>query len=392
MTYTSIIDKLVIFFNLLKNSYFLLIFIGIFIVSIFLKKTNKIDSKKFFLIITLSLFGTFLAVILKNYKILSNTFDNFLDIIFTNIYFPSIYVYLFIIISTYVITIITLFNKRISKISKTANYSMALILNILLILILNIIAKDKIDIFATSSMYTNLNLVAMLELSINIYILWLIVISAIYIINNVTNIVTIRRENRKLVKDPVILEDTIIPSKLESDYAKETTNPIQEPPKPIILNQETSKDTDSLTSFSTLVSKTVEQELQQEESITQPKFINHSIIDQIKENTTTPQESIYDFVRPTNIEEKQVATPSISPILSQILQNTLPMQDEKPIISNDKFTLNDYKTFSKMLKETIKMNNRTTLKVDDMLDSNLLIKFGYEDYSLYQRMLKSFIN
>jgi len=392
MTYLSIIDKLMILFNLLKESIFLLIFIGILIFSVVLRVLGKINNKKLFAIIILSLFGTFLAVLLMNYDILSKTFDNFLDIIFTNIYFPSIYVYLFIIISSYVIVIVTLLNRKISRINRIANYVMAFILNFILVINLNIIAEEKIDIFSTSSMYTNINLVSMLELSMNVYILWIVVVSAVFIINQLTDIILVKRESRKLVVGPAIIEGASLEVKedvLEERCEDIVSSPVVEYTEPTILNIEDTTDK----VVENVISTIVEEELKQEENVVvQPKFINTAMIKEIQEKIENPLSNSFTFNQYAKVEEKKKETPVINPILNQILNNTLPLQREEVKITSETFTLNDYKLFSKMLKEAIKMNNCTTLNVRDMLNINLLNKFSYEEYSLFQRMLKSYTN
>jgi hypothetical protein len=392
MTYLSIIDKLMILLSLLKESILVLVFIGIIVFAIILKILKKISNKKLLIIITLSLIGAFLAVILSNYSILSKTFDNFLDIFFTNIYFPSIYIYLFMIFSTYIITIVTIIDKKIPKITKISNYSMSLIINIILILNLNIIAKDKIDIFSTSSLYTNINLVSMLELSTNIYILWMVVISAIYIINHITGLVIEKKELKELLASS---NKEMGEVKLAEENRLTAIVPEVPSINSPIINIENNQD----------ISSTVEQELELEiaNQELEPKYINNNAIDQIKNNISsnennkpiideqpivTPNKFTFnEYVKkPNSIAE----TTDVNSILNNIFNNTLPLQKETK--KEEHYSLNDYKTFSKMLKELVKMNNRTTLNINDMLSLNLLNKFSYEEYSLFKKMLKSFTN
>lgn len=392
MTYLSILDKLIIFFNLLKESSSLLIFVGIIVVSIVLRVLGKINNKKLFYIIILSLFGTFFLVFLMNYEILSKTFDNFWNVIFTNIYFPSIYVYLFMIISTYVITIVTFFQKKISRFNKIINYSMSFLLNLLLLLNLNIIAKDKIDIFSTSSLYTNINLVSMLELSMNIYILWMIIVSANYIIHHVTEFIIIKKENKNLEASPVKLVSNAFKKKVEDYGIQPNSHPLESNlsiSSPIQV-ETLSNDSVSMNSLVNMVTDTDSLEIKEEEIVSyEPKFINSTVVEQVSDDTESA--SLYTFNQYVHKENKNVE-PVVNSILDQILNNTLPLQKEEIVNKKETFTLNDYKTFSKMLKEVIKMNNHSTLNMRDMLNSELLVKFGYEDYSLFQRMLHSYMN
>ena len=386
MTYLSILDKLKIFISLLISSSYLLVFIGVLILIVILRFTKKINGKKASLMICLSLVLTFLGVILTNYDILSKTFDNFIDIIFTNIYFPSIYVYLFMIISTYIISIVSAFSRRMPKVYKNINYFMAFILNFFLVINLNVIANDKIDIFSDSSMYTNINLVSMLELSMNIYILWLIAIVGVYAVNHITEFIIIHKGNKTLEENPVSLEVNSLELNLE-----EPTQEVKDEFKvnPVLLCDSGDKSL----SVSEVVNTEIEKEITpslSESVIEVPKFINNNVIEEISKNTNNNENKIndnsYTFNQYVHIEPKRV----VNPILDQILQNALPLQEDANK-NSDKFTLNDYKLFSKMLKEVLRMHMGSTIKINDLMDADLLVKFGHEDYSLYQKMLKSFI-
>ena len=386
MTYLSILDKLKIFISLLISSSYLLVFIGVLILIAILRLTKKINGKKASLMICLSLVLTFLGVILTNYDILSKTFDNFIDIIFTNIYFPSIYVYLFMIISTYIISIVSAFSRRMPKVYKNINYFMAFILNFFLVINLNVIANDKIDIFSDSSMYTNINLVSMLELSMNIYILWLIAIVGVYAVNHITEFIVIHKGNKTLEENPTSLEVNSLELNLE-----EPTQEVKDEFKvnPVLLCDSEDKSL----SVSEVVNTEIEKEITpslSESVIEVPKFINNNVIEEISKNTNNKENRIsdnsYTFNQYVHIEPKRV----VNPILDQILQNALPLQEDANK-NSDKFTLNDYKLFSKMLKEVLRMHMGSTIKINDLMDADLLVKFGHEDYSLYQKMLKSFI-
>lgn len=386
MTYLSILDKLKIFISLLISSSYLLVFIGVLILIVILRFTKKINGKKASLMICLSLVLTFLGVILTNYDILSKTFDNFIDIIFTNIYFPSIYVYLFMIISTYIISIVSAFSRRMPKVYKNINYFMAFILNFFLVINLNVIANDKIDIFSDSSMYTNINLVSMLELSMNIYILWLIAIVGVYAVNHITEFIVIHKGNKTLEENPTSLEVNSLELNLE-----EPTQEVKDEFKvnPVLLCDSGDKSL----SVSEVVNTEIEKEITpslSESVIEVPKFINNNVIEEISKNTNNNENKIndnsYTFNQYVHIEPKRV----VNPILDQILQNALPLQEDANK-NSDKFTLNDYKLFSKMLKEVLRMHMGSTIKINDLMDADLLVKFGHEDYSLYQKMLKSFI-
>ena len=132
------------------------------------------------MIITLSLLLILGIDIVINYKELAEVFDNFMTIFFSNIYFPSVYVYVGTLLIVAIAFITSMFNKMLNKIYKIINGITFVMNNILLVIILNIIAKNKIDVFTPNELYTNINLVAVLEISIGLFILWVLSLIVVY--------------------------------------------------------------------------------------------------------------------------------------------------------------------------------------------------------------------
>ena len=195
MTYLSVLEKLQILFKMLLNYKVVLFGVAAVIIFSFLFLIKMISRKKYIILMGITLLITFIISVIVNYKILSSTFDNFMTIVFSNIYFPSVYIYLLVSIIIWLSFIVSLLNKKVSKIYKMLNSIVFILNNILFIIILNIISQDKIDIFSNNSLYTNVNLVAILELSINLFILWFLSLSVIYI----TNCLCLRIKERESV-------------------------------------------------------------------------------------------------------------------------------------------------------------------------------------------------
>ena len=132
------------------------------------------------MIITLYLLFILGIDIVINYKELAEVFDNFMTIFFSNIYFPSVYVYVGTLLIVAIAFITSMFNKMLNKIYKIINGITFVMNNILLVIILNIIAKNKIDVFTPNELYTNINLVAVLEISIGLFVLWVLSLIVVY--------------------------------------------------------------------------------------------------------------------------------------------------------------------------------------------------------------------
>ncbi len=202
MTYLNIIEKFKILFNTIIDFKEIIIFLGQVIVLTTLRVTKKLSLKRYAECTILSLIITLLFSILINKKILFKTFDNFLTIFFKNIYFPSIYVYISILIIILLSTIVTLINKKTKKAYKIINSSVFTINGVLLILILNIIAKNKIDIFSISSLYTSTPLVAALEISTGLFLVWLGLLLITFVTDHIIESITNKKQRTNEIYIP----------------------------------------------------------------------------------------------------------------------------------------------------------------------------------------------
>lgn len=180
MSYLSIVEKFKILFDMILDFKFIFIFLGVLVIATFLYLIKKIDNRKYIMIITLSLLLILGIDIVINYKELAEVFDNFMTIFFSNIYFPSVYVYVGTLLIVTIAFITSMFNKMLNKIYKIINGITFVMNNILLTIILNIIAKNKIDVFTPNELYTNINLVAVLEISIGLFVLWVLSLIVVY--------------------------------------------------------------------------------------------------------------------------------------------------------------------------------------------------------------------
>ena len=180
MSYLSIVEKFKILFDMILDVKFIFIFLGVLVIATFLYLIKKIDNRKYIMIITLSLLLILGIDIVINYKELAEVFDNFMTIFFSNIYFPSVYVYVGTLLIVAIAFITSMFNKMLNKIYKIINGITFVMNNILLVIILNIIAKNKIDVFTPNELYTNINLVAVLEISIGLFVLWVLSLIVAY--------------------------------------------------------------------------------------------------------------------------------------------------------------------------------------------------------------------
>lgn len=172
----SLVDKLKVLMDIIVSSPLfltcsmvaisLLIF---FIIS--LKGDNKIN--KWVFVSIWIILGIILTI--RYNSILLNLFDNLFDNLFMALYFPNITVYFLIIIVSNFFLIYSIFNKNMHKSYKIANIISAVIINMFLILIIDTVNKNGINIKDSLTIYTNSNLLVLLELTSAIFTSWLLI-------------------------------------------------------------------------------------------------------------------------------------------------------------------------------------------------------------------------
>lgn len=120
-------------------------------------------------------FFIFLFIIVKYIKIIPMLVDNLINQVFMALYFPSIGVYMLLLIIVNVGFIYCLI-KNIHKSYKILTGIISILLDLLFILIINIILENKIDINSEITLYTNSKLLVFLELSTALFVSWLLLI------------------------------------------------------------------------------------------------------------------------------------------------------------------------------------------------------------------------
>ena len=211
MRYLTLLEKLKILIDVLMTFKFVLVLIAIMLILTILFIFKKLSNKKYTILMSLSILLTLIISIIGNYKTLFKTFDNFTTIFFNGIYFPSIYIYLSVLLVVAVAFITSILSIKKKKVYKIINSIAFILNNIFFIIVLNIIAKNSINVFEISSLYTNSSLVAILELNMGLFILWIVSLSVAYITNTIcdkiTSKKTIKEEAVSEVKEPVTKEE-----------------------------------------------------------------------------------------------------------------------------------------------------------------------------------------
>ena len=176
MANLSFFEKLKILFDtILSNPFFSLsAIIGLILAILMIIdiiKHKKIR-KRYYIA---SWFFIFLFIVTKYSKVIPKLVDNLINQVFLALYFPSIGVYMFLLIIANVGFIYCLI-KNIHKSYKILTGIISIILDLLFILIINLILENNIDITSEITLYTNSKLLVLLELSTALFVSWILLI------------------------------------------------------------------------------------------------------------------------------------------------------------------------------------------------------------------------
>lgn len=174
MTKFSLVDKLKILLNtIITTPFFSLsaifgIILAVLMVVDIIK--HKKIRKRFYIA---AWFFVTLFIVAKYLKIIPTLVDNLINQLFMTLYFPSMGVYMFILIFINACFIYCLF-KNMDKAYKIVTGIISIILDLFFVLIINIVLDNNIDVNMEISLYTNSKLLVLLELSTALFVSWIL--------------------------------------------------------------------------------------------------------------------------------------------------------------------------------------------------------------------------
>ncbi len=173
----SLLEKIKTVLNLISTvPYFMLLLVFAVVVYFLLFQSTKqsIRNKKF--IYTSTYILIILALIIKYHSGILTLLDNLVDNFVMIFYFPNIAAYILMIITINIVLMISLLSDKINDNLKKLNIAIYCVMTYLLFLSLDIISKNSLNIFLDTSLYSNQNLMAIIQLNNIIFIAWMIAI------------------------------------------------------------------------------------------------------------------------------------------------------------------------------------------------------------------------
>ena len=232
MIQTSILDQIILFFNIFMkqtNKYIILgITIGIILLFILANKfKNKKITKVICFIIYFSIFG---YLIYMYHGEILNLLDYLMDNLVRLLLFPNLAIYILVLVIVNIFIIKSTFSNKDSDFQKIINIIYFGLFNILFYLIVNNIINNQINVYEQLDIYTNKELLNLIVLNMKIFVIWLFTILIIKFINHISNKVEIRKhtnnylnleqvdDNYGLSKVKKVSKKKIKPYNIYNDY------------------------------------------------------------------------------------------------------------------------------------------------------------------------------
>lgn len=186
----SFMEKLqVLFSNILAHPLFLIILLMPALLLLLRKKHGK----KIFI-------GVYLLVIIFvlfiGNEVIFELFDNMMDGLFMTLYFPNFITLFVVVVLCSIIALVSFFDKKMYRINKIINITGFAIVQFMFVLILTTVRSNNIDIYADNALYSNSDVLTLMQLLMGAFALQIVSILIINGINKVTAILD-RDPNKK---------------------------------------------------------------------------------------------------------------------------------------------------------------------------------------------------
>ena len=182
MEQLSLLEKFqVLFDNIFEHPLFIIILLVPAIMFLLQKKHGK---KAFVFVYLLVL----LIVLYVGGDIIFELFDNLMNGLFMTLYFPNFITLFVVVVLCSIIALFSFFSKKIYRVNKIINITGFAIIQMLFLLVLSLVRSKNINIYADNALYSNSDVLTLMQLLIGTFTLQVIAILIINGINKVTDI------------------------------------------------------------------------------------------------------------------------------------------------------------------------------------------------------------
>ena len=163
-----------------------------------------------------------LFIIIKYNEYISKLFDNLINNVFMQIFFPNLATYIIIIVITNFIFLRTVLNKSTKTIEKIVNSMFFSTIMVLMVYTLDLIIENKINIYAQKELYTNKQVLTLIESTTIIFSGWILIIFSKFLITKL-----VEKSNEKIKQEYENEKNTEINQVETIPLPQSETNPVK---------------------------------------------------------------------------------------------------------------------------------------------------------------------
>lgn len=180
MKQLSFFEKLQVLFSNITNHPFFLILLLIPLIILFLRKKH---GKKIFVFVYLAVI---LFILFTFNDVIFELFDNMMDGLFMTLYFPNFITLFVVVVLCSVIALVSFLLKNVKLVNRIINITFFAIVQMLFVLILTTVKANNIDIYADNALYSNNDLLTLMQLLMGSFALQIVSLLIINGIDRVT--------------------------------------------------------------------------------------------------------------------------------------------------------------------------------------------------------------
>jgi len=180
MQQLSFLEKLEILWdNILAHPVFILVLLS----PVLIFALNKKITKKYMIAIYIVIL---LVVLFVGKGAIFSLFDNVIDGLFMSLYFPNFITLFIVVVASAIIALITFLKKHILKVNKIINITGFAIVQTIFCLILTTIQINKIDIYKENALYSNSDVLTLMQLLMGVFALQVLAVLIFTAIEKIT--------------------------------------------------------------------------------------------------------------------------------------------------------------------------------------------------------------
>ena len=304
--------------------------------------------------------------------------------------------------------------------------------SVLFIIIINIIAKNKLDVFS-NTVYSNINLVSILEINMTVFLLWIGSLIVIYTTDVISDRLVSKKINKKEVTTSGIeVYNSFIgdstPNNIEVDVSMVNddvynTNTTDAAETTISYNENIDKESNTIP-FNDILSGTMapiyyesdntlnnvieHKEIINPEEIYEDKYVEaisnvntdcfQDIVNDIRDKSIIINKSDRSRLAKNNLITNTVSlnelnNDKVDNKVEEVVNNNINMVKENISKSiNGDYNIDDYKKMVNMLKNIKNITRSTNVSIEEAISISLINNYSLDDCIKFKQLLESNLN